>query len=106
MAARLTGTGMALLLALASPALAQESAPNVVEGHPTNAFMPGFPETIDGLVRESIQSKPAEGRIVANYRAPDDNRGSCRCCSTVSTTATSPGTSNVPKPTWRTARSL
>ncbi len=74
MAARLTGTGLAILLALASPALAREGAPNVVEGHPTNAFMPGFPETIDGLVRESIQSKPAEGRIVANYRAPDDNR--------------------------------
>ncbi|MBB1491571.1 MULTISPECIES: hypothetical protein [unclassified Paracoccus (in: a-proteobacteria)] len=65
----------AMAAALGTPAAAQtDGPPNVVQGHPTNAFLPGFPEEIDGLTRASIQSKPQEGRIAATYHHPDDSR--------------------------------
>lgn len=67
-----------LVAALVLPASAQTSsgpeAPNEVAGHLTNAFLPGFPEEIDGLARSSIQSRPQEGRIMATYGSPEDDR--------------------------------
>ncbi|MBV0892887.1 hypothetical protein KTN05_13650 [Paracoccus sp. Z118] len=67
-----------LLAALISPASAQttldKGAPNEVAGHLTNAFLPGFPEKIDELARSSIQSRPQEGRIMATYGSPEDDR--------------------------------
>jgi hypothetical protein len=63
-----------ILLSLTGQAVAQDGAPNEVAGHVINAFMSGFPEEQDGLVRSSIQSRPQEGRIMATYESPDDNR--------------------------------
>ena len=63
-----------VILSVTSQAMAQDGPPNEVAGHVTNAFVPGFPEEHDGLKRSSIQSRPQEGRIMATYRTPEDDR--------------------------------
>ncbi|WP_103174988.1 hypothetical protein [Paracoccus sp. SY] len=63
-----------VILSVTGPTMAQDGPPNEVAGHVTNAFMPGFPEEHDGLVRSSIQSRPQEGRIMATYGTPEDDR--------------------------------
>ncbi|MRX50265.1 hypothetical protein GI374_07355 [Paracoccus sp. S-4012] len=60
---------LAVAVALAVPAQADE-----IEGHATNAFLPGFPEEIDSLTRAAIESEPDEGRITAVYGNADDSR--------------------------------
>lgn len=62
------------ILAMADPAVAQDGPPNNVADHVTNAFLPGFPEKLDSLRRSSIQSRPKEGRIMATYATPQDDR--------------------------------
>lgn len=63
-----------IILSVTDPTMAQDGPPNEVAGHVTNAFMPGFPEEHDGLLRSSIQSRPQEGRIMATYGTPEDDR--------------------------------
>ena len=65
---------MGVLLSMTGQAVAQDGPPNEVAGHVTNAFMPGFPEEHEGLKRSSIQSRPQEGRIMATYATPEDDR--------------------------------
>lgn len=67
-----------LAVVFAVPATAQTAggtgAPDRIAGYPTNAFLPGFPDDIGGLARSSIQSRPQEGRIMAIYGTPEDDR--------------------------------
>ena len=63
-----------VILSVTGPAMAQDGPPNEVAGRVTNAFMPGFPEEHDGLVRSSIQSRPQEGRSMATHTSPEDDR--------------------------------
>lgn len=73
-----------LVAAFVLPVSAQTSSgprdPNELEGHLTNAFLPGFPEEIDALARSLIQSSPLKAgsrQLMAAWTTIATSRSSC-----------------------------
>ncbi|SDE89232.1 hypothetical protein SAMN05421538_11410 [Paracoccus isoporae] len=71
---RYTTAAAVVIFAYSCPAIAQDGAPNEVEGIVTNAFAKGFPTTIEDLAQKQIQTNPAEGTIKSIYGNDEDTR--------------------------------